>query len=159
MARSEQDREDLMREATALLERIELQTGEATVVIGFRANGAASAFFDADLVFQFNSQNELRRAFVESMLLKAENRTLVRLDRQRTADATVLLRSALSADECTRLLSRFENLRQHLLARIEGGQFTINSQVPAASPVLSRVRGWLESLSVPVAVANSARVA
>ena len=48
MARQEQEREDLLREAVALVERIEVQTAreQGTVVIGFRRDGAASVYFD-----------------------------------------------------------------------------------------------------------------
>ena len=44
MSRNEADREDLLREATALVNRIELQLEDAdeSWVVGFRRNDAAS---------------------------------------------------------------------------------------------------------------------
>jgi len=73
MAREEEPREDLLREATALVERVELQIeGFAeTIVAGFRRDGAASFYFGQDFVFQFNTANQLRRGYVEGRLFKA----------------------------------------------------------------------------------------
>ncbi len=64
MARHEEEREDLMRDAKALVDRIELVVPgfEEPVVVGFRTNGAASFYFGQDAVYHFNSQLELRRA-------------------------------------------------------------------------------------------------
>src|SRR5688572_26999220 len=65
MSRRESDREDLLREATALVERVELLVpGEGEpVVAGFRRDGSLSVFFGPEAVYQFNSAGELRRAF------------------------------------------------------------------------------------------------
>ncbi len=76
MARDEQDREDLLREATALVERVELaptdnEAGEH-IVIGFRAGGAASVYFGGDTAYHFNSDGELRRAYADGLLYKAD---------------------------------------------------------------------------------------
>src|SRR4051794_11841558 len=97
MARHESDREDLLREATALVERVELTMAgsEEPIVIGFRRDGSCSMFFGADPVYQFNTQAELRRAFREGRLVKAEGGRLVALERRREAGQLVLLRHAL----------------------------------------------------------------
>ena len=87
MSRSESDREDLLREATALVERVELSIpgyGES-IVVGFRRDGSASFFFGQSPVFQFNSQRELRRAFRDGLLFKTDNGRLVEMRRERTA--------------------------------------------------------------------------
>jgi hypothetical protein len=83
MARQPEDREDLLAEATALVERAELRLpGDArTIVAGFRATGCGSLFFGADPVYQFNSARQLRRAFVGGELYKAERGQLVALTR------------------------------------------------------------------------------
>ena len=69
MARDESDREDLLREATALVERIELAPADAAddehIVAGFRRDGALSIYFGADPVYHFNSAGELRRAYCD----------------------------------------------------------------------------------------------
>src|SRR5262245_10991650 len=95
MAREESDREDLLREATALVERIELivDIGNAGqhVVAGFRTNGAASIFFGADPVYQFNAAGELRRAYCDGVLIKGSRGRLVSLSRKRLANESLLL--------------------------------------------------------------------
>ena len=83
MAREEADREDLLGDATAFVERIEwrLPSGDPTaqsdppgqiVFAGFRADDAVSFYFDADPVYHFNAAGQLRRAFCQGLLLKAE---------------------------------------------------------------------------------------
>src|SRR5688500_7447259 len=106
MARHESDREDILREAAALVERAELVVpGEnEPVVIGFRTGGAASVFFGGDPVYQFNSQGELRRAFVRGLLYKAERGRLVELRRERTSHETSLIRRELDAAEQDEML-------------------------------------------------------
>ena len=73
MARNQSDREDLLREATALVERAELRISgwSEPVVVGFRRGGGASLFFGGKEVYQFNAGGELRRAFVAGRLIKA----------------------------------------------------------------------------------------
>ena len=75
------NREDLLREATALVERIELVPhrdrqfdASEPIVVGFRADGALSIFFGDDPVYQFNAAGELRRAYCDGLLFKAVQR-------------------------------------------------------------------------------------
>src|SRR5512134_1308657 len=107
MARQESEREDLLREATALVERAELQLPSFAepIVVGFRSGGAASFFFGSDPVYQFNSTGQLRRAFVAGKLLKAERGRLVALARERTAEEVALVRTGLDPAEQAELLS------------------------------------------------------
>ena len=64
MARHEQDRDDLLREVTALVQRVEIRLADNSdsIVIGSRRDGSGSMFVGSDPVFQFNKQNGLRRA-------------------------------------------------------------------------------------------------
>ena len=80
-----QDREDLLAEATALVERIELDVDEMdeSIVIGFRPSGAGSIYFGPDAAYHFTSHNRLRRAYANGLLYKAEKRRLISLDRRR----------------------------------------------------------------------------
>ena len=50
MARHQEDREDILREATALVERVELEIEnlEDPVVVGFRRDSGPAFFFGAD---------------------------------------------------------------------------------------------------------------
>ena len=85
MARDERDREDLLNEATALTQRVELRIPSVsqTVFIGFRREGAASIYWGQDEVHHFNGSNELRRGFLTGRLVKAERGRLCWLDRNR----------------------------------------------------------------------------
>ena len=156
MAREEQDREDLMREATALVERVELRVPHdaETVVVGFRRIGGASFFFGADPVFQFNAAGELRRAFVAGKLLKAEHGRLVELTRVRTPDETQLVRRELSVTESGLLVTvmseRLASLRDALAAAFE-----IVAQVPTDLDLVGRVRAELETLCRSTTIADS----
>ena len=103
MARDESSREDLLREATALVERIELRITapisaahdrDDHVVVGFRANGAASFFFGDDPVYQFNSAGQLRRAYCGGLLFKATHGRLVSLQRVRQAERDAAAQSS-----------------------------------------------------------------
>jgi hypothetical protein len=116
MPSRESDREDLLREATALVERAELKiVGHAEpIVIGFRKDGSASFFFGADPVYQFNSAGELRRAYIGGLLYKAERGHLVALRRERTATEVSLVRSELTAYETTAFLMTLGGRLTHL---------------------------------------------
>ncbi|HWB12922.1 MAG TPA: hypothetical protein VG826_27100 [Pirellulales bacterium] len=159
MARDEHDREDLLAEATALVERAELRiAGESEpVVMGFRRDGSASAYFGAEPAFHFNGAGELRRAFDQGLLYKAERRRLVSLKRERVPGAVQLLRHELT-DEETRLF--FEELARRftrLRSALAQGDWRLIGRVPASSDVVARIRHWLDRLILPPPVADSPR--
>lgn len=105
MARQEEDREDLLRDATAFVERVALRIGTFDpLFLGFRRCGSVSVYFGQDQVYHFNSQNQLRRVYLAPRLLKAERGRLVGLSRNRTANETQLLRVELSAEETEAIL-------------------------------------------------------
>lgn len=155
MARSESDREDLLREATALVERAELQVvGEADpVVVGFRRNGAASCFFGADPVYQFNTAGELRRAYIAGRLLKAESGRLVALSRERSATEVALIRTELTSADQVELLHAAQLSLRDLTAALSTGHFQLLGQVPPTGDILSRIQQWLASLPADLTVA------
>jgi len=101
MARQEADREDLWAEAVALTSRAELLiAGRAEpVLVGSRANGWWSVYFGQDVMLQFTVAGALRRAYRQGDLFRTQGLTLARLQRQRTADETVLLRHDLDPIE------------------------------------------------------------
>jgi hypothetical protein len=164
MARNESDREDLLREATALVERIELianaigsandpigRMGEP-VVAGFRANGAMSVFFGADPVYQFNAAGELRRAYCRGLLFKASRGRLISLSRERRANEVQLVSRELTDVEQGDLLRNMEDRLHGLRDRLNSSQYTVVGQVPADAAVLGRVRTWLaDHNSFPIA--------
>src|SRR3954447_14030342 len=108
MARHESDREDLLREATALVERVELKVAgfEEPIVVGFRRNGSASFYFGAESVYQFNTARELRRAYIDGVLYKAEQGRLVSLTRERGENAVSMFRVELDDNEAADILAR-----------------------------------------------------
>lgn len=157
MARDESRREDLLREATALVERIELRprtTDLSTaasnqfhqpIVAGFRRDGAVSIFFGEDPVFQFNAAGELRRAFCDGKLFKATRGRLASLDRARTVHEVQLVRHELSSAEVAEFLSQMEDRLQKFSKSIDANTFEVVARVPPDADVLRRLRNWLST--------------
>ena len=123
MARHEADREDLIRDATGLRNRIEwVVPGEPEpVVTGLKSNGHLSLYFGQDPVYQFDSAGRLRRAYAGAFLYRTEGATLARIHRERSAGETTLQRRDLSVDELTDFLAamttRVRRLRASLAER------------------------------------------
>jgi hypothetical protein len=132
MAREESDREDLMREATALRRRIELQIpGLAeTVIAGFRAEGRLSIYFGPDPVYQFDEQGGLRRAFVAGRLYRSEGNTLAKLTRVRTPQQTELQREDLDPESLRTFLDRMRSVLRELLSALRKSAAQTVQQVP-----------------------------
>src|SRR5260370_39735250 len=123
MARQESDREDLMAEATALSERVELEVpGEGEhIVAGCRDDGRWSIYFGSDPVYHFDGNGGLRRAFVAGDLYRSQARTLARLTRTRTDGEVHLVRHDLDVVELERLLSEMGERLDRLRAALENG--------------------------------------
>lgn len=149
MARHEQDREDLMREATALVERVELVSPEhgEPIVLGVRRDGCLSIYLSAEKAVHFNTQAELRRAFVHGQLWKAEQHRLVTLTRHRTDNQVQLLRRDLSdaaqRDFLKAVFTELAKLRQDLADDL----VTVQRAVPADLPARERIHDWLDSVA------------
>lgn len=138
MARVESDREDLMAEAVALVRRVELRTPgrDETVVVGFRANGWLSIYLGPDLMYQFDEQGRLRRAFIDGLLYRTQGTTLAQLRRERSDVETTLLRRDLTESELTEfrsvMLVAIASLRDQWVQRL----IVISRQVPAEDELL-----------------------
>jgi hypothetical protein len=166
MARQENDREDLLAEASALVERVELAVAgvDQPLIAGFRRDGSASTYFGADPAYHFNSQGELRRGYVEGLLYKAERvdtakqGRLVSLRRRRSAGEVQLVRHDLTADESSHFLDALAGRLATLREALEQGRYQIVGQVPADANVIDRLRNWLDWLPRPIAIAASPRV-
>lgn len=156
MAREEQDREDLLREATALAVRAELaiEGEQEPVVVGFRGD-AASIFFGADPVYHFNAQAALRRAFSQGELFKAERGRLIRLRRRRTPQQVELLSRELSGEETQAFLSDMSARVQRLRSALEQGRYRVHGAVPSTGAALSRIAQWLAGLPPRVQIAET----
>lgn len=157
MAREEIDREELLAEATALVERVEWLVHQQRVIVGFRRDGAASFYFGADPVFQFNARGELRRAYCDGLLYKARQGRVVELRREHTRKATVLWRRDLRDDEQRAWLARANERLESLRVALRQSRAVTLGQVPNDGEVASRVLTWLDGTPRPLAVAKSPR--
>lgn len=155
MARQEEDKEDLMRDATALVRRVELAlpAQEETCVIGFRRDGAASVFFGADPVLQFNKAGELRRAYSGERLVKAERGKLAWLERVRTEAEVQLRRRTMTAEEHRSFVEEAESRLSDLQHLISAAETKVLRQIPARENVLQDVEDWLSELPRPLVIA------
>ena len=146
MARRDSDREDLMREATALRERIEIAVdGEVgPIVAGFRDGGALSVYFGADPVFHFDAHGRFRRAFAGGALYRTQGETLARLNRERDVSETRLLRHDLNAAELDQFHKLLQERLRQLLQPLATGDFRVLQQVPEDADICRRVQSALQ---------------
>ena len=160
MAREPEEREDLLREATALVQRVALEGPAlpAGFVAGFRRDGCLSLFYGADPVYQFNSQQQLRRAFVAGTLYKAEQGQLVRLIRATTSQEVHFVRHELTDDEQTTLIEQAAQRIVSVAQAIDDNAVQIIGQVPRESDVVAKLRIALDDhLPLTIAVSPHAR--
>lgn len=150
MARHEEDREDLIREAVALPDRVELQVPsfEEPVTIGFRPNSAISIFVGQDPVYQFDPEGRLRRAYVAGLLYRSQHATLAMLRRERTETQTLLLRSDLDAPEAALFCRQMNDLLQALKLKLMAGEFETIRSVPQSADHVPRILAALESVQL-----------
>ncbi len=160
MAREAHEREDMLRDARALVPRImlriELAGGAADVLAGFRGE-ALSLYFGDDPVFHFNARSELRRAFVADQLIKAERGRLVVLVPDRTQERTELQATPLGMNPESRLLAEIESRLRDLDSALAANRFEILGQQPSEGNALVTLQRWLAVRS-GIRVANSPRV-
>lgn len=138
MARNEADREDLMREAVALTERVELNVPgfDELITIGFRSNGAMSIFVGQDPVYQFDAAGRLRRAFVGGFLFRSQHSGLARLERVRTEFEVQLQRYDLSQQECAEFQLKMKVILQKIALPVQQRTVLISRSVPATADLL-----------------------
>jgi hypothetical protein len=160
MARHESDREDLLREATALVERIELSAPDfdEPIVCGFRRDGSASFFFGQDPVYQFNSQSQLRRAYVAGRLIKADHGRLVALSRERSEHEIALVRHELTGGESALLVADVGDRLSRLQQALQDARYSNNGQAPPGADVAARLLEWLKNRSPTIEIAAAPNV-
>ena len=160
MDRQERNREDLLRAASALVERAEfhLPGYPEPVVVGYRSDGSASFFFGEQYVFQFNTRKQLRRAYCDGQLLKAEAGRLASLRRNPGASEVVLERHDLSDGETASLIDRVSIHLTCLAQQLQAGKATSLRQIPVAADISGRTIEWLASLDEPIAIASAPNV-
>lgn len=157
MSRTEHDREDLLAEATALVQRAELAVAGSRdpVVIGFRPDGCASIYVGSDPAWHFNSRLQLRRAFIAGALYKAEQGRLVSLQRRRAVGEVQLVRDDLSDEQQSPVLSQLAESLARLQSKLRAGEVQVVRQIPAESELVARISRWLDALPRPIEVASS----
>lgn len=133
MARHEEDREDLMREASGLIRRAEWRVSgfDEPVVVGQKRNGVWSIYCGADPVYQFDADGGLRRAFVDGLLYRTQGATLSQLRRQRTETESWLVRDDLTMDEFESFRSHTVAVLKRLLECFERHQVSLLRSIPA----------------------------
>jgi hypothetical protein len=106
MARNESDREDMMAEAVSLVGRIECRSEliSEPILAGFNLQGWLFLYIGNDLMYRFDEQGRLRRAYVDGRLYRTQGQTLSVMDRERVLKSgepvkTTLVRQDLSVDE------------------------------------------------------------
>ena len=132
MARQEADREDLIKEAVALLPRAEFQLPDSADLLtaGFRGDDAISLFFGQDPVYQFDQTAALRRAYVDGFLYRSQGTTLARLERIRTETQTTLQRQDLPEHELAQFQQTMTQRLQHLLNLFNAGHVRVLRSIP-----------------------------
>ena len=152
MAKQHQDKEDILREASALVNRIELEffleTGSQTsVVVGFRRSGAVSFFFGAEPVYQFNTQHAFRRGYYEDAMLKADQGKIVQLTRTRDGEQLILLRREYNDDQTKAFVAEMKQVLWNLHSVIQSQQYRIagaNVQHGTGEELVEQIVAWIE---------------
>ena len=148
MARESQDRENLLRDATAFVTRVQLRVPiagvDSEVFVGFRANGAVSYYFDQDPVYHFNQHGELRRAFSAGVLIKADQGYLATWQRQHRQGEVAMLRQDMSATEQNEFCVTAKQRLAELLQALTTNSYTLAGQVPESCDPIRQVIAWLE---------------
>ncbi len=148
MARHEEDREDLIREAVALPDRVELFVVgfDQPITIGFRPNSAMSIFVGQDRVYQYDPDGRLRRAFVGGLLYRSHHETLAMLQRERTETQTVLLRTDLRDAELAAFRETMHRLLNLLHQKLTASEYEALRCVPESAEHISRILAALDTV-------------
>ncbi len=176
MARQEADHDDLFSEAIALISRAlwrRIRTADTEnvpqsadvdelaparlqsvdeILIGTRANGWLSIYWDQSWMVQFNEMNQLRRAYVDPCLYRAQGGTLSRLTRHRDQHETSLLRHDLHEAELHSFLASISQRLRETFALLdrpdsaELGTFRLVSMVHPMDSIQPQDAGQLEKM-------------
>lgn len=145
MARTESDREDLLREAATFAERIEwtIPGEREPVVAGRAASGQFAVYFGQECFYRFDREGGLRRAFAGGDLYRSEGRTLARLTRVRTEQATALVRNDLDDAALRDFLTAMQSRLRHLLHALDHRLAKTERVVGEESSVTARLTDCL----------------
>jgi hypothetical protein len=105
MASIEADRDDLFREAVALVRRAEWRVEDREILLGERANGWLSLYDGQDFALTWDEADRLRRAFSDGRLFRPNAvGGLTVLRRIRTAGESELARRDLDRETTAEIL-------------------------------------------------------
>lgn len=159
MARHSSHREDLIQDATAMVDRAEFVSNDARVVVaGFRPEGACSFYFGEQPVYQFTAEPKLRRVFLDG-ILKAESGRLVRWEKSSRGGQVQMIARPVGTAEQSTLLS---DMHRHLIELREGmlaGTWRLSKEVSQpGSHAAQRVQLWLANMPSCFEIAESPHV-
>jgi hypothetical protein len=126
------------------------------VFAGFRGE-SLSLYVGDDPAYHFNGRGELRRAFVDGRLIKAEKGRLVSLERHRSDTETVLERQVGSEQEDQALMVELLKTLDELAAAMDASQIEVIGQFPEDGDAAPRLSKWLARHPKPT-IAASPRV-
>jgi hypothetical protein len=140
------ENEDLLRDSRALSPRVQLQLPAGGLALpvfaGFRGE-SLSLYFGHDPVFHFNSQGELRRAFVDGRIVKAEEGRLVGMQRIHAEHAVELRAQRFSAAEEEQLFRELAHRLSRLRAALASNAVHVEGQIPPNGNAVNRLAEWL----------------
>ncbi|MBT4693306.1 MAG: hypothetical protein HOB73_08185 [Planctomycetaceae bacterium] len=143
MAKQEFDREDILREATVLVNRVELEvSGRAAddaIVFGFRECGSLAIYFGAEPVYQFNADHALRRAYHQGCLLKAVDCLLVNMRRERQDGKLQLLSTSWDEGKTKEFIGQIRQDMSQLVEAIAAGEVQVNRFVTAEQQTTAEI--------------------
>ena len=145
MAKDAEDREDLLRDATAYVTRIEFNVPgvDDEIFCGFRENHAFSLYWGQDTVLQFNANAELRRAYWRNRMIASFKHQLHWLDRDANAARVRLQRVPLTEKEVSKLFDAYASCRKTIVETITREEHSIVGEFPKEGNVSDRVAQWL----------------
>ena len=143
MAKDAHDREDLLRDATGYVQRVEftIPDRDEPIFCGFRQCGAFSLYWTQADVLQFNSAGELRRAFWQHRMLASYKRQLHWLEK--SEGRVRLERTLLSERELEKFQSEAANWLQQVRNRLNSSAIANVEEFPTEGNVLQQVNKWL----------------
>ena len=146
MAKDAEDREDLLRDATAYVARIEFNIPDVDheIFCGFRENDAFSLYWGQDTVFQFNANAELRRAFWQDRMIASFKHKLNWLERDENAARMRMRRVPMPEIESNELLDAYASCRRTIVDTVSQARHSIVGEFPENGNVSDRVIQWLQ---------------
>lgn len=157
MAKDEHDREDLLKDATGYILRVELKLEdiEPVVFCGFRDTDAFSIYWGQDEVIQFNAHKAIRRGYWQGQMIASYLGQLHWLKRDPSQARTQLSRERFSPDEQERFLKLAQTRTAQMRSRLQSNAYALIGQVPADGDAVARILDWLlENQTAPFPLAK-----